>query len=226
MGGAVVLAPFLSVAQRGCRVRSAASVPYVWWSSSAPRSLSQCASRPSFDRRTALTIPHAQRPQQTAAPMIHRAIIATTSPSALVFRKVRRAAFEGRFRADNLMTTVAKPRPVGRAARPGSTVPGVLLWPSSGALSPPSPLDVSVRSPCGPVHNTCITTRRHSKVLSGTQRHTVLQLNALTSTFASPITRRRSGVRLPQRPPILSPAGPHDFLPRLAAVGSVWAAHR
>jgi hypothetical protein len=50
------------------------------------------------------------------------------------------------------------------------------------------------------VHNTCITTRRHSKVLSGTQRHTVsaAQRSDLHVPFA--LTRRRSGVRLPQRP--------------------------
>ena len=51
------------------------------------------------------------------------------------------------------------------------------------------------------LHNTCITTRRHSKVLSGTRRHTVSAAQRPDLRVLLAPTRRRSGVRVPQRPP-------------------------
>ena len=53
----------------------------------------------------------------------------------------------------------------------------------------------------GAARDTCITTRRHSKVLSGTQRHTVSAAQPPDQQVRLALTRRRSGVRLPQRPP-------------------------
>ena len=65
------------------------------------------------------------------------------------------------------------------------------------------------------VHNSCITSRRHSKVLSGTRRQSVSAAQALDLRVRLALTRRRSGVRLPQRPPfacgfrvVRSPGGP------------------
>ena len=44
------------------------------------------------------------------------------------------------------------------------------------------------------LHNMCITTQRHSKVLSGTHDTPFPQLNALTCAFVSPLLGEDRGV--------------------------------
>jgi hypothetical protein len=50
-------------------------------------------------------------------------------------------------------------------------------------------------------HSNCITTPRYSEVLSGTQQETETAAQAPDLQVRLALTRRRSGVRVPQRPP-------------------------
>jgi hypothetical protein len=49
-------------------------------------------------------------------------------------------------------------------------------------------------------HDTCITTRRHSEGLNGTQRNSIRPAQAADQHFRFAITRRRSQVRNLERP--------------------------
>ena len=53
----------------------------------------------------------------------------------------------------------------------------------------------------GVLHIICITTRGHSEVLTGTQRHTEIAAQRADQHIRLALTRRRPGVRVPQRPP-------------------------